>query len=81
MLQTTLTNLIIAYLVIVTGTLGLFWFLQNYRRRRREYHERSRYILCRICGETFEIDTGEMGDLATCPHCQSVNEREKFREI
>lgn len=79
MIQTSLANLIVAYLLVAVGALGVLWMATDWLRRRRERRSLRAYTVCRICGETFE--SREEEELPRCPACGSLNEREPIREI
>jgi len=84
MIQTSLSNLIVIYLLLLlVGTVSL-WLLQDSLRRWRERRATRDDHVCRICGVSFR--TAGAGrkrkrDLVKCPECRSLNERGGGREI
>lgn len=79
MIQTSLSHLIVIYLLtLLVGTFGV-WLLRDTLRRLREKRNSRNHFVCRICGMSF-VARGKDA-LVHCPDCQSLNERSDCREI
>lgn len=79
MIQTTLSELIVIYLLtLLVATFGV-WLLRDTLRRLREKRGTRDHFVCRICGVSFTSRGKEL--LVRCPECDSLNERGDYREI
>ncbi|MDA0811481.1 MAG: hypothetical protein O3C21_03675 [Verrucomicrobia bacterium] len=79
MIQTSLSQLIVIYLLLLlVGTFSV-WLLRDTLRRLREKRNSRYHFVCRICGVSFVSRDKE--SLVRCPACQSLNERSDCREI
>ena len=79
MIQTSLSYLIVIYLLsLLAGTFGV-WLLRDTLRRLRERRNSRNHFVCRICGVSF-VSRGRES-LVSCPECNSLNERGECREI
>ena len=79
MIQTSLSQLIVIYLLtLLVGTFGV-WLLRDTLRRLREKRSSRNHFVCRICGVSF-VSRGKE-PLVKCPACESLNERSECREI
>jgi predicted RNA-binding Zn-ribbon protein involved in translation (DUF1610 family) len=79
MFQISMTTLICVYLAILSVTLMAIWLGVVAYRTRRERNSRKGISICRICGLAFRPPGDQL--LFKCPQCESLNEREKLREI
>lgn len=79
MIETSLSFLLVYYLLIAIGGLMLVWVGHDYLRRRRERRARRFVVLCKMCGYTFEDKTKE--EVLRCPCCGRLTERRRVREI
>jgi rubrerythrin len=48
-------------------------------RKGREHRRRKHFVICGICDHVFEDPSTH--DLAECPRCGAMNERERIIEI
>ncbi|MEZ5323775.1 MAG: hypothetical protein R3F19_01720 [Verrucomicrobiales bacterium] len=79
MIQTSLSQLIVIYLLmLLVGTFGV-WLLRDTLRRLREKRNSRNHFVCRICGVSFVCRDKQ--SLVKCPACESLNERSDCREI
>ena len=79
MIPTSLSNLIVLYLLLLlVGTFAL-WILHDTVRRFRERRAARARFVCRICGCSF-VSAGKES-VVSCPECHSLNERGDCREI
>jgi len=79
MIQTSLSDLIVLYLLLLlVGTFAV-WILRDSLRRLRERRAAHRGFVCRICGVSF-VSRGKEA-IVSCPECRSLNERGDHREI
>ena len=79
MIQTSLSDLIVIYLLtLLVGTFGV-WLLRDTLRRAREKRNSRDHFVCRICGVSFVSRSKDT--LVRCPECESLNERGDCREI
>ena len=79
MIQTSLSNLIVIYLLTLLAGTFTVWVLRDTIRRWREKRADRDHFVCRICGVTFISRDKER--LVSCPECNSLNERGEYREI
>tara|TARA_R110002096_G_scaffold23303_14_gene74278 strand:+ start:5118 stop:5357 length:240 start_codon:yes stop_codon:yes gene_type:complete len=79
MFRVTLDGMIAVYLVVIMGALVFAWVAAEIFRKGRENRRRKHFVICGICDHVFE-DLSEQ-DLAECPRCGAMNEREKVIEI
>ena len=79
MFRMTLDSLIVVYLVLLLGGLTLVWVAAEIFQRGREKRRRENYVVCNLCEHAFE-DTSD-DELAICPGCGALNERDRVREI
>ena len=73
MIETSLTNVIVLYLMVTLAPVAVLWTFQVIRRRHRDKKRRKFHIVCGICGVPF--DDRSTNPLPKCPHCGSLNER------
>ena len=79
MIRVSLALLIFIYLAVFLGVIFALWIWHEWRRTVRERRSVAHRMRCTICSFEFEDATGE--DLARCPRCGSLNEREPFDEL
>lgn len=79
MIRVSPAQLILVYLCLILCAVLVVWLGSDLLRKRRERLARKHKILCSICGAVYE-DRGEHA-LSKCPECESMNEREKIRDI
>ena len=74
-----MSTLICVYLAILSVALMAIWLAVVANRTRRERNSRKGTSICRICGLAFEPPKDQR--IFKCPQCESLNERERLREI
>lgn len=79
MFRVTLDGMIAVYLVGILCALFIAWLAAEIFRKGRENQRRKHFVICGICDHVFEDDS-EL-DLAECPRCGAMNERERVIEI
>ena len=79
MFRVSLYNMITIYLVVILCVLFFSWVTALIFRRGRENRRRKHFVVCNICDHVFE-DFSEQ-ELAECPQCGAMNERERIIEI
>ncbi len=79
MFRVTLDNMITIYLVVILCIVFFAWVVAEIFRRGRETRRRKNFVVCSICDHVFEDFSEE--DLAECPRCGAMNERERIIEI
>jgi hypothetical protein len=73
MIRVSLTLLIMVYMGLLVGLIGVVWFYSAVKVRREERLAFKYRVRCGICGFIYE-DKGEEV-LSRCPSCNSLNER------
>lgn len=73
MIRVSLSLLILIYLGLLLIPIFAAWLLNEFRRSQRERAAFKHVIHCRICAFDWRDQTNSM--LATCPRCQTRNER------
>ncbi len=73
MIRVSLSYLVLICLVLMIGPILCAWFLNEWRRHRRERAAFRHVLRCSMCGFEFEDKTTEL--LIRCPRCASLNER------
>jgi ribosomal protein L37AE/L43A len=79
MIPTSLSDLIVIYLLMLLAATFGMWLLRDTFRRMREKRSSRDHFVCRICGVSF-VSRGKES-LVRCPECESLNERGDCREI
>ncbi|MBP83589.1 MAG: hypothetical protein CMO61_07045 [Verrucomicrobiales bacterium] len=79
MFRVTLDGMIAVYLVVIMCALFFAWVAAEIFRKGRENRRRKHFVICGICEHVFEDLSDD--DLAECPHCGAMNERERVIEI
>ncbi len=79
MIHVTLSGLLVTYLLLVLGGLGLIWMASEFDRARRAWRVRKTFVICRTCGHHYRDTTP--APVVVCPECGRPNERESMREI
>ena len=79
MFRVTLDNMIAIYLLVILCVVFFAWFTAEIFRRGRENRRRKHFVVCSICDHVFE-DPSER-ELAECPRCGAMNERERIVEL
>lgn len=79
MFQISLTNIIVAYLVLTLSILFGIWLASDYRRKRREKRHRRFRLVCNICGVPYEDRSRD--PIPPCPNCSALNERVSLSDI
>jgi len=79
MIQISLATLIVFYVVGLIALLLVIWVVVIWNRNRREKLSRKSIALCRICGFAFRPPDDQV--VFRCPQCDSLNERERLKEI
>ena len=70
-------TLILGFVVITLGALGLIVLFTEFRRRRFEPHpSQDRIFRCRTCGSVYTDDPDV--DRSRCPQCSKLNEAIEF---
>ena len=73
MIRVSFGLLALIYLCLMLGPIFGAWFLNEYRRGRRERAAFRHVLRCTICAFEFEDRSTEL--LPRCPRCGSLNER------
>ena len=71
--------MIAIYLVVILCVVFFVWLAAEVFRRGRENRRRKNFVVCNICDHVFEDFSNQ--ELAECPRCGAMNEREKFVEL
>ncbi len=79
MFRVTLDSIIAVYLVVILCGVFFSWVAAEIFRRGRENRRRRNFVICGICDHVFEDPSED--DLAECPRCGAMNERERVIEI
>jgi uncharacterized paraquat-inducible protein A len=79
MFPVTLDGMIAVYLVGILCALFFAWLAAEVFRKGRENRRRKHFVICGICDHVFEDPSSH--DLAECPRCGAMNERERIIEI
>jgi uncharacterized paraquat-inducible protein A len=79
MIPVSLNYLVVVYLVLMLGPIFFAWFLNEWRRQRRERAAFRHVMRCTICAFEFEDDTSTL--LPRCPRCGSLNERYRLSRL
>jgi rubrerythrin len=79
MFPVTLDGMIAVYLVGILCALFFAWMAAEIFRKGREHRRRKHFVICGICDHVFEDPSTH--DLAECPRCGAMNERERIIEI
>lgn len=79
MFPVTLDGMIAVYLVGILCALFFAWMAAEIFRKGRENRRRKHFVICGICDHVFEDPSTH--DLAECPRCGAMNERERVIEI
>ncbi|MFT5465784.1 MAG: hypothetical protein ACI8UO_000880 [Verrucomicrobiales bacterium] len=79
MIQVSLVQVIVLYLVLVLGGLFVLWVINQFSRGVRRRRLRKFQVVCQVCGCHYEDRSGE--HLPNCPECGRPNEREPVSEI
>jgi len=79
MFRVTLDGMIAVYLVVILCAVFFAWVAAEIFRKGRENRRRKHFVICGICDHVFE-DSSER-ELAECPRCGALNERERVIEI
>lgn len=79
MIRVALSQLFIYYLIFILSCLLAIWLFGDWRRKRREKKARRYYLVCNICGITYEDRTPD--DIPPCPKCGARNERVTLRDL
>lgn len=79
MFRVTLDGMIAVYLVVILCAVFFAWVAAEIFRKGRENRRRKHFVICGICDHVFE-DSSE-SELAECPRCGAMNERERVIEI
>tara|TARA_R110000850_G_scaffold9033_30_gene33407 strand:+ start:3003 stop:3242 length:240 start_codon:yes stop_codon:yes gene_type:complete len=79
MFRVTLDGMIAVYLVVIMCALFFAWVAAEIFRKGRENRRRKHFVICGICDHVFE-DLSDH-DIAECPRCGAMNERERVIEI
>ena len=79
MFHVTLDGMIAVYLVGILCALFFAWVAAEIFRKGWENQRRKYFVICGICDHVFE-DLSDL-DLAECPRCGAMNERERIIEI
>jgi len=79
MFRVTLDSIIAVYLVVILCGVFFSWIAAEVFRHGRESRRRKHFVICGICDHVFEDRSGS--DLAECPRCGAMNERERVIEI
>jgi rRNA maturation endonuclease Nob1 len=77
MIRVELAELVCIYVVVFLAAILAVWVAYEMARRVRENRSRRGRLHCRVCAMEFE-DLAPAG-LPRCPHCGSLNEREKLK--
>jgi len=73
MFQITIVNLILVYISLIIGVVGLVWLVGVVRRRLQLRAERQEGFCCRVCGALYRESGG--AKVVDCPQCGRPNER------
>jgi hypothetical protein len=79
MFRSQLTDLIILYLLLVLGAMFAIWIGREWLSKARASRSVRERYLCKVCGAAFEDE--RKSELATCPTCGQLNERDPIREF
>ena len=79
MIRVSLSYLVLICLVLMIGPVLCAWFLNEWRRQRRERDAFRHVFRCAMCGFEFEDKTNEL--LARCPRCANLNERYRISRL
>ena len=79
MFRVTLDGMIAVFLAIILCSVFFAWVAAEIFQKGRENRRRKHFVICGICDHVFEDQSDH--DLAECPRCGAMNEREKVIEI
>jgi rRNA maturation endonuclease Nob1 len=79
MFHVTLNGMVAVYLVVILCALFFALVTAEIFRKGRENRRRKFFVICGICDHVFEDPSKH--DLAECPRCGAMNERERIIEI
>ncbi len=79
MIRIELGYLVVVYLLAVLALVAFFWLAYESRRQLRLLRSRRHLIRCGTCHGIYRDETNQ--PTPACPHCGSLNERERVHKI
>ena len=78
-MELTLSEFVVAVLLVVMGMVLLFAFISRSYRLRVRARNTSRVVVCRLCLHAFQTEDG--GTVVECPKCGAANEKGRSRRL